>query len=69
VSPSALAGIVYVGTDSAGGGVVTGTRNRRLPSLAEAISWCDENGLQILNRDELARQLADADQVDVEVAL
>jgi hypothetical protein len=49
-----------VGTDAYGQGVVSGTRHHRLPSLAEAISWCDDQGLQILNRDELARQLADA---------
>ena len=50
---SPVAGIVYVGVDSAGCGVVTGTRSGRLPSLAEALRWCDELGLQVLNRDEV----------------
>jgi hypothetical protein len=67
VAPSALAGIVYVGVDSAGCGVVTGTRSGRLPSLAEALRWCDELGLQVLNRDELAWQLADLEPLPVEV--
>lgn len=55
---SALAGIVYVGTDSAGNGVVMGTRSHRAPSVAEALAWCDENGLQVLNREEV-QPLAD----------
>lgn len=60
MAPSPLAGIVYVGTDAFGQGVVSGTRNNRLPSLSEAISWCDEQGLQVLNRDELGRLAAPA---------
>lgn len=56
MSPSPLAGIVYVSPDAYGQGIVRGTRTHRLPSVAEAITWCDEQGLQILNRDELARQ-------------
>ena len=53
MAPSPLAGIVYVSPDAYGQGLVTGTRSHRAPSVAEALAWCDEHGLQVLNRDEL----------------
>ena len=59
MAPSPVAGIVYVSPDGFGRWVVGGTRTHRLPSLAEALAWCDDLGLQVLNRDELARQLAE----------
>ena len=55
---SPLAGIVYVSADAYGQGIVSGTRSHRAPSVDEALRWCDELGLQVLNREEVQMQAA-----------
>lgn len=67
IAASPLRGIAVIGTNRFGQGVVHGTRHNRLPSVDAALAWCDEQGLQVLNRPE-AQAIVDADQLLAQVA-
>lgn len=51
-----------------GQGVVRGTRSHRSSSVREALAWCDEQSVMVLNRPE-AEAAAEADDVAREMGV